>query len=32
MDVKKVAKEWEIWEEEEVVVILEKKGKKLVPE
>ena len=32
MDVKKVAKEWEIWEEEVVVVRLEKKGKKLVPE
>ena len=32
MDVKKVAKEWDIWEEKEEVVRSEKKGKKLVPE
>jgi len=30
--VKKVAKEWEIWEEEEEVVRLAEEAKKLVPE
>jgi len=32
MKIKKVAEEWEIWNEEEKVVRLEKKIKKLVPE
>jgi len=32
MKIKKVAEEWEIWDEEEKVVRLKKKIKKLVPE
>jgi len=31
MEVKKVAEEWEIWDEEEKAVKLEKEVKKLVP-
>ena len=32
MEVKKVAEEWEIWDEEEVVVKSEEEAKKMVPE
>ena len=32
MEVKKVAKEWEIWDEEEEVARSEEEAKKLVPE
>ena len=32
MEVKRVAKEWEIWDEEEVVVKSEEKAKKMVSE
>ena len=32
MEIKKVAKEWEIWNKEEVVARLEEKAKNLVPE
>ena len=32
MEVKKVAEEWEIWDEEEEVAKSEAKAKKLVPE
>ena len=32
IDVKRVAEEWEIWDEEEKVAKLEEKAKKLVPE
>ena len=32
IDVKKVAEEWEIWDEEEEMVRLEDEAKKLVPE
>ena len=32
MEVKKVVKEWEIWDKEEEVAKLEKEAKKLVPE
>jgi len=32
IDMKKLAEEWEIWDEEEVVAKLEEEAKKLVPE
>ena len=32
VEVKRVAEEWEIWDEEEVVAKLEVEAKKLVPE
>jgi len=32
MEVKKVAEEWEIWDEEEAVVRLDEEVKKIVPE
>ena len=32
IDVKKIAEEWEIWDEEKEVTKLEEKAKRLIPE